>query len=194
MKRSLIALSLCACAFGQTIVRTSDRPAPEGTEELYFYDGSSNLEYLCTTDTPSLTSVFGVTASSSNQPRSSIAFVNITNIVVLTNTATVTFSGAHGLGVGHRIVVAGATVDTDLNGTYTVATVGSSTTLTFTTASVANATYTDATLTITTTAPRTNSTVWSIRKYAYTSTTLNRARWLYGTPANTLACDSRTGY
>lgn len=194
MKRLLIAFAVCACAFAQSVVRTSDRPAPDGTEELYFYDGSSNLEYLCTADTPSVSSVFAVTASSSNQPRTSIAVANITNVVVLTNTATVTFSAAHGLAVGHRVVVAGATVDTDLNGTYTVATVGSSTTLTFTTASVANATYTDATLTIATTAPRSNSNIWSIRKYAYTSTSINRGRWLYGTPAANLACDSRTSY
>lgn len=193
MKRMLLALALCACAFGQTNVRVSDRIAPEATEDLYFYDGSSNLEYICTADAPSVTSVFAVTASSSNQPRSSISVVNVTNIVVASNTATVTFSGAHGLGVGHRIVVAGATVDTDLNGTYTVATVAS-TTLTFTTASVADATYTDAALTITTTAPRSNANVWNIKKFAYTGTAMNRGRWLYGSPAGNLACDSRTSY
>jgi hypothetical protein len=194
MKRLLIGLAVCACAFGQQTVRTSDRPAPESTEDLYFYDGSSNLEYICTADTPSVISVFGVTAALSNQPRSSIGAVTITNIVDATNTATATFSGAHGLAVGHRIVVSGGTVDTDLNGTYTVATVADSTHITFTTANVSDATYTDTGLIITTTAPRSNSNVWSIKKFSYTSTSINRGRWLNGTPAGNLACDSRTTY
>lgn len=194
MKRLLIALALCACAFGQNTTRVSDRPSPEATEDLYFYDGSSNLEYICTADAPSVTSVFGVTASNSNQPRSSISAVTITNIVDSSNTATVTFSGAHGLAVGHRFTISGATVDTDLNGTYTVATVADSTHITFTSANVSDATYTDAALIITTTAPRTNANVWSIKKFSYTSTSINRGRWLYGTPSNNLACDSRTTY
>jgi hypothetical protein len=194
MKRLLIALALCACAFGQNVTRVSDRPAPDATEDLYFYDGSNNLEYICTTDVPSVTSIFGVTASDSNQPRSSISAVTITSIADSANTATVTFSGAHGLAVGHRFTVAGATTDTDLNGTYIVATVADSTHITFTTANVTDATYTDATMTIATNAPRSNANVWSIRKFAYTGTAINRGRWLYGAPAGSLACDSRTSY
>lgn len=194
MKRLLIALALCACAFGQNITRVSDRPAPDATEDLYFYDGSANLEYICTADAPSVTSVFGVTASNSNQPRTSIASVSITSIADSGTTATVTFSGAHGLAVGHRIVVSGVTTDTDLNGTYSVATVADSTHVTFTSANVTDATYTDADLIITTNAPRTNANVWSIRKFSYTSSAINRGRWLYGTPSGNLACDSRTTY
>lgn len=195
MKRVIIALALCACASAQnTSVRTSDRPAQEGNELLVYRDGGSNVEYLCYADSPNATSIFAVTASGSVQPNTTIAIANITSIVVSTNTATLTTTQAHGLRVGARITVSGATVDTDLNGAYTVATVGSGTTLTFTTASVANATYNEATLLVRTNAPRSNSKVWSIQRNFYTSTSFDRAVWAWGSPAAEFACDSRTAY
>ncbi len=75
----------------------------------------------------------------------------LTSISVTTNTATATTSAAHGLHVGQSIVVAGATVDTDLNATYAIATVPTSTTFTFTTVNVTGAptVYTESTLGIT---------------------------------------------
>jgi hypothetical protein len=194
MKRMLIALAVCACAFGQTVVRTSARPAPEGAEELFYRDGSGNSEYYCVADSPSLTSIFSVTAALSLQPRTSISVVNVTDITVVGTTATVTFSGAHGLRVSNRLVVSGATVDTDLNGSYNVATVGSSSTLTFTVASVSAATYNEATLKISTTAPRSNSNVWSIQRNYYTGAAFDRSAWAYGAPSGDKACDSRTDY
>jgi hypothetical protein len=194
MKRMLIALALCACAFGQTEVRLSDKPAASGTESLFYRDGSNNSEYICVADSPSLTSTFAVTASSSNQPRTSISVANITNIVDAANTSTVTTSQAHGLRVGGYITIEGATVDTDLNGTYRIETVGSTTTFTITTASVSDATYTDATMKFSTTQPRSNSNVWSVQKFVFTTTYVDRIYWLKGAPAGNLSCDSRTAY
>ncbi|NQV21608.1 MAG: hypothetical protein HQ511_09350, partial [Rhodospirillales bacterium] len=59
---------------------------------------------------------------------------------------TATTLAVHNLVIGNPVVVSGATVDTDLNGGYTVATVPTSKTFTFTTASVADAAYVEATL------------------------------------------------
>jgi hypothetical protein len=73
----------------------------------------------------------------------------VTSITDATNTATVVFPDPHGLAVGDIIKVSGATVDTDLNGNYAVATVASATSITFTTANVTDAAYTETTLRIT---------------------------------------------
>jgi hypothetical protein len=70
----------------------------------------------------------------------------LTSIVVAANVATATTAAAHGLWIGQKVTIAGATVDTDLNGGYTIASTPTSTTFTFATVSVANATYTEATL------------------------------------------------
>ncbi len=69
----------------------------------------------------------------------------LTSIAVATNVGTVTWP-AHGLEASCSITISGATVDTDLNGTYTIASVLTADTFTITTAAVANATYTEATL------------------------------------------------
>jgi len=80
----------------------------------------------------------------------SVAFLRsdatLTNIVVATNVGTATTAAAHGLSASDPFTVQDATVDTDLNGTYTIATTPSPTTLTFATTDVADATYTEATL------------------------------------------------
>lgn len=88
----------------------------------------------------------------------------LTSIVVSSNTATVTCSAACGVWKGQRVTVSGATVDTDLNASYTVTSTTSTTatTYTFTTASVADATYTESTLRIDTNNPLTTQSTWEI--------------------------------
>jgi hypothetical protein len=85
----------------------------------------------------------------SNDQRWSTAVGTLVSIAVAANVGTATFSAAHGKIVGDKITVSGATVDTDLNATYTVASVPSATTLTFATSNVTAATYTDALLVVT---------------------------------------------
>lgn len=70
----------------------------------------------------------------------------LTNIVVSTDVATVTTAVAHGRSTNDLFTVRGATVDADLNGSYTIASTPTPTTMTFPTASVSDATYTEATL------------------------------------------------
>lgn len=193
MRILLIALLVCASAIAQTNVRQSARPSTEGTEDLAFRDGSGNTEYVCTADSPSATSSFARNGSGV-QPNSSVALVNITNIVVASTTATVTFDGDHGLRPGNWITVSGATVDTDLNVRVKIATVGSSTTLTFTVANVTATTYTESTLRITTTAPRSNANVWSLNRLYYTGSAFDRSVWAQGDPQFKGSCDSRTTY
>jgi hypothetical protein len=110
----------------------------------------------------------------------SVAGSTLTNIVDAVNTATATFASAHGLLPDYPLVVSGTVVDTDLNGTYRVLTVPSSTTLTFTTANVTDATYTTG-LVATTTAPLTTAAVWSIKKNHYDSNNvLDSVMWAGG--------------
>lgn len=119
-------------------------------------------------------------ARSSQVPfKASIANGFLTNIAVSTNVGTVTLP-AHGLQVGNRITLAGATVDTDLNGNYIVASVIGVDSFTIATSSVGDATYTDAGLYLTTTAPRTNQAIWSIQKLFYSGTSLIRTAYAEG--------------
>lgn len=69
----------------------------------------------------------------------------LTSIAVATNVGTVTWP-AHGLEAGCSVTISGATVDTDLNGTYIIATVSTVDAFTITTAAVADGTYTESTL------------------------------------------------
>ena len=63
------------------------------------------------------------------------------SVVVSSNTATATFSSAHGLTNGINFWITGATGDTDLNATWVIASVPTTTTITFTTTNVSNGTY-----------------------------------------------------
>lgn len=70
----------------------------------------------------------------------------LTNIIVTSNSAVMTvFSTSPTVKIGDPLYIYGASVDTDLNGYWTVTGV-TATTVSFTTASVANATYTESTL------------------------------------------------
>lgn len=190
----LVSLLLASSLFGQIAGGVYNVDPFQAPEVLYFRDGSNNLEYTCTATNPSLKTVFARTVAASQPPIPSSAPATLTSIVDSSNTSTVTTSAAHGLAIGHRIIVSGATGDTDLNGTYTVATVPSSTTFTITTASVTDATYNEATLTVTTTAPRTNLNIWLITKSYWTSSYIDRTIFAYGQTARNKACDSRTSY
>lgn len=150
---------------------------------LFFYDGSSNLQYICEALQRQAVATTVTKAATT-----------LTNIVVSTNVATVTTSSAHKLYPGARVTVTGATVDTDLNASYVVLTVGSTTTYTFATVAVADATYTDAGLVISTNNALTSAPVWAIQIQTYTSTTLTGVYMAGATRGFGLSCDSRTSY
>jgi hypothetical protein len=178
----------------QTGFRPPSGPPQFAYEELYYRDASNNIEYICWAQPlQSLYTIFHVTGASSSAPFSGTA-ANLTSIADSTNTATVTTSAAHGLRVGQRITVAGATIDTDLNGTYTILTTASTTTFTFTSASVSDATYTEATLYVTTNYTRDSQRVWSIQKFYYTTTYLDRVAWAHPATGSLTAGGPTTGF
>ena len=162
-------------------------------EERFYRDGNGALEYVCTADARVAQAVYSTTASESSQPYTTVAVANLTSIAVAGTTATATFSQPHSYGVNIRVTVAGATVDPDLNGTYTVTSV-TSTTIVFTVANVTAATYTEAGLKIQSTAPKGNSAYWTIEKMYNTSTSIDRHTWIWGDGSRKFACDSRTTY
>lgn len=166
-------------------------PAGAAIRSLFYYDGSSNLQYVCAA------LQFQGTATTYTK-----ALTTITNIVVATNVATATVP-AHGLYVGARFTISGATIVPALNATYTVLTSASANTFTFATVAVADATYTDAGLVISTYEPITSAAVWSIQVFTYTSTTLTGSFWATATPSarkpahspeSNLACSARASY
>jgi hypothetical protein len=182
------------------VVFQSTGPTPPWTV-YYAYDANDNLEYICKTKP--------------NQPLyqwdiAGALDATLTNIVVSSNVGTVTTAAAHGLVVGQAVVVSGATVDTDLNGSYVVATVPSTTTFTIATVSVSDATYTDATMVMGSRAPRLNAEIWWIGKFTWGSTGLMQGMMvLVGTAAEDtagvgnvgnanvamkLSCAGRAGY
>ncbi len=124
-------------------------PVPFPTVVEYFFDGNNLVQYICT-------------AQQIQSPTSvQFADTSLTSIVVATNVATVTTAAAHNLYVGARVKTTGSAT-TALNNTYTVATVPSSTTYTFTTSGVGDATYTTG-LVVTTSNPLLNASVWAIQ-------------------------------
>lgn len=186
MKRILSLVILAASAIlaqDGTAVSPSQGPPYVAYSSLYFYDGSGNVIYIC--------------QARSQQPNFSWtrAATTLTSIVVSSNTGTVTTSTNHGLAVGNKVTVSGATVDTDLNGTYFIQTVGSATTFTITTANVGNATYNESTLALATTAPRSTANIWDIRKFIYDGsgllTNFQHAKGATNAGSNASICDNR---
>jgi len=175
---ALLALALPVCA---------------QEERLYFRDGSNNYEYECVANATVGTTRFGRAGSTSGPPLPGGTITTLTSIVVSSNTATANIT-AHGLRVGARITVSGATVDEDLNASYLIATVPGANSFTFTTANVSNATYNEATLVLSTTVPRSNANVWAVLKRFYTAAYLDREAWAYGSAAKDKACDSKATY
>lgn len=167
MRKAILALAVaCPFLFGQNndpAVSFSSGPPQRVWTKLLFYTtvgGADALEYTC--------------YANATQPE---IIDSVTQIVDSSSTATVTYASAHGLGIGNRVVIAGVTGDTDLNGTYIVLTVPSTTTITITSSSVTDATYNNAGITSTSSAPRTYKEIWSISKNYYGASSLNAVRW-----------------
>lgn len=182
--KTIIAILLCALACaaqdnakGQ-LVSINPGPPAQPISALNFYDASNNQIYRCQAVSVQPTYTWTVTAKT------------LTSIVDSSNTATATTSTDHGLSVGNAVTIAGAT-DTDLNGTYIIATVPGTTTFTITTASVTDATYNGAALTMSTTAPRSSVAIWSIRRYQYSGTNLTHEQWVGGSTSMNKICDNR---
>ncbi len=185
MKRILLIAATVASLVAQegTPVNMSISAPLVGYTNLFFYSGS-DLQYACRAKSQQPTATFA-TAATTPTP-----YV-LTSIVVLTNVGTVTTVSDNGLKVNDKIVISGATVDTDLNGTYKIATVTNSKVFTIATVSVANATYTDVTLQIATTAPRTTMPIWSIQKFTSVTSQITASQWAIGTSGTTQICDNR---
>ena len=184
-------IAVCALALSlqaqQPPVNVRTGPPPNAVL-LAPFDVSSTQQYLCYAQLP--------------EPRSSAAVFKrtdstLTNIVVSTNTATATTANAHNLVVGTVFTITGATVDTDLNGTWTVASTPSTTTFTFTTTNVGDATYTESTLVLTKDAntPILTDAVWSIQVLRVTAnSTIPSVYPALGRVSFSLACSNRAIY
>lgn len=167
-----------------TLVDSNSFPNRTSPSQLFYYDGSNNLTYVC---------MAGPLQPSFSWTRSA---TTLTSIVDSGSTSTVTTSTAHGLQVGNQITISGATVATALNGSYVIQTVGATTSFTITTSGVGDGTFTESTLAVATTAPRSNALIWTILKMSYNgSNLLTNVQWAQGNSGTyTKSCDSRTTY
>lgn len=182
----LLSVSLFAQQGPEVVVSVG--PPQTNWSSLYYRDGSNNIEYVCIARSIQPSPFAWYAAGSS---------VTLTSVVDSSNTATVTTTANHGLLPGNIVQIQGVTTDTDLNGVYTIATVGSATTFTITTANVTDGAYTgvtDPAMNLSTQSPRTNAAVWSIMKLYWTTTYLDRRAWAQGATNAGYACDSRTTY
>lgn len=170
MTKKLVALVLliAACASAQVM----------------FYDGSSNLKYVCTPRSDNYT----VTTSWS------VSGATLTNIVVASNVATVTTAAAHYLYPGAYITVAGSTGNT-LNGTFVLTDTPTATTATFA-ITTSNTTDTASTLTVSTKNPPLNVSYWAIQVLNYVSGSLRKVTSVGpGASASySLKCSDRASY
>jgi hypothetical protein len=165
-------------------VNQSFGPPPTPWTRAFAYDASGSLEYE------------GWAYTNQREKTDwTIAEGGITQIVVAANVATVTFGAAHGLEVGHDLDVSKSGV-TGLNGSYVVATVPTSATLTFATSGVADGTYTGTSMQVESISPRKNAAVWVIRKNVYDGTgNLTAQKWAKGqSQTANLIWDNRTTY
>lgn len=148
-----LMLVMVVAGWGQPVTDVSKYPSTQTPAMKMTLDGSSRLQYIC--QAVPIQPVFTWSRSDST----------LTSVVVLTNTATVTTSTAHGLQTLNPVTFVGG--PSGLAGTYLIQTVGSSTTFTITTSGVANGTYTTAGMSVSTNAPRTTAAVWSILQLVY---------------------------
>ena len=188
LRRSFLLLALGISPIWSQGAPVTVNPFPANVmpTKVFTYSGNNKI-YECTTKPFGPWNNGGVPASFSWTK----AATTFTNVVVLTNVGTVTTSTAHGLRIGNKVVISGATVDTDLNATYIVATVPSTTTFTVATVSVADATYTDAGLVLTTAVPRSTAAIWTIQKFTYDgSNNKTGESWALGSPAAVNICDN----
>lgn len=183
MRTLILFLSSVVGLYAQTSPEYTQSIAPPVTPYTYlmFRDASNNIEYVC--------------RALSNQQNFTwtIAAATLVSIADATNVATVTTSTSHGLITGNSVSVYGSSVSA-LNNTFTITGTPTPTTFTFTTAGVSDGTYNNAALGVATTAPRSNASVWSIQKFFYTGTYIDRFGWAESSTATTKSCDNRTGY
>lgn len=192
MKKLILALALmaltCVAQKSGTPVQVVNYPHDSPTQ-LLFYDGSSNLIYVCyAAPTQNYAAYTGSNQLTNYQW--TFAGSTLTSIVVSSNVGTVTASTNHGLQIGNKVIVSGS-VTTALNGTYYIQTVPSATTFTITTSGVANATYTTG-LVVATNAPLSSLPLWAIQKLTYTGSNLATLQWSNGSAAAmNQICDNR---
>lgn len=192
MKTLVITLALGLSVFAQTAVRDTPLGCPSNAACVTLND-FSGTSLIYTANAPQFLQPSANCQSASRNVGSTCvkrSDSTLTSIVVLTNAATVTTATAHGAWIGMRVKAYGATVDTDLNGDYTILTVPSSTTYTFTTASVANATYTESTLTVSTVNPLTTAPIWGLASLKYDASSNLVTVGFY----NAVAWSARTTY
>jgi hypothetical protein len=185
MKRLTLLLLLLSAVFLPTMAQqksgapTTVIPYPfSAPTEFFDYDGSSNLIYICYAAPSGLASDIANYSYSS-----SVTGGTLTSIVVSGNTATATTATAHGLMARQVTAVSGSTTSA-LNAVYTILTVPSTTTFTFTTAAVGDGTYNNGALTLSGVAPLLTSPIWSIEAFTYVSGNLVGINWANGAPGN----------
>ncbi len=181
MRTLLVSLIVTVMALGQegNPVNVSISNPLTAYTNLYFYSGT-DLQYSCRAKSLQATHTFSRTAAT--------PYV-LTSIVVLTNVGTVTTVSDNGLKINDKIVIAGATVDTDLNGTYAITGITSTKIFTIATVAVANATYTESTLGFSTTAPLTTLPIWGVQKFTVASL-VTQTQWAAGSTTSQI-CDNR---
>lgn len=183
MKSIVIAALLCASAFGQgSAVNQVVGSPPNNGVYLYYYNGSSQITYICFANAVQPPTVYTIGATPA-----------LTNVVVATNVATITFGATAQLWVGQRITLAGfATSGVNVT-TFVTAVSGSTVTASIT---VADGTYNTSGATLTTSGPVLNASVWNIQAFTYASTLLATSYYAGGgiAPNNQLACSSRASY
>lgn len=186
ISRIFLAAGLFASiAFGQNAVNQTEGPVPSAWVRLLYYNGSSQLQYVCYSPSMAPTTTYTIGGTP-----------GLTNIVVLTNVGTVNLAATAQWWVGQTITVAGSTTAA-LNGNYVLSAVSGSTG-TIATAGVSDATYNNAAMVITTTQPVLNAARWAIRILTYASSNLATTYWAQTSLPNGvntgLACSARASY
>jgi hypothetical protein len=176
------------------LVRSNPFIGTEVPTQLFFYDGSGNLQYICSAQPQQSgqhQTTFAISNTTLTPTNATGNILALTNVVVSSTTATATTVANHGLQVGNQIVVTDPQTPA-LAGTYYIQTVGSSTTFTFTVSGVTGGTYTDAGLTIFTNAPRSSDSVWAIQKFTYNgSNQVTNSQSNIGAGSFTATCNNK---
>lgn len=162
----------------------TEGPPMRAYKQKFDYDGSNNMIYQ------------GWAAALNRKADFTVVNGSLVNFVDSGTTGTINFGVPHCLEAGEEIIVSGATSDLDVNGTYKIATITDSDTITVTSASVTDATYNNDALVVSTTVARTCDTVWSIQKNFYDgSNNLTKRVWAFKSSQSfSGAWDSRTTY
>ena len=188
MKRALLALAACVILIGQTVPEGTTTNQTGGTpnrafQRLFYYDGSSNLQYIC--------------VALSVNPRTTLPTATAATLA----SPTVITSTGHGLDAttNPEIRITGATATwADINETWTATIIdANSFSVPFNASSGVSAFGAQA-WTITTAAPRTTLAQWAIQRLTYTGTSLTGSHWAKlttGPPsAYDKVCASKSSY